>query len=268
MKNVLIGLVIVLFILGLSGCKSQKIQSHWTDETIVVNGENSDWENLPINEYEKINSFMGVTNDSNNLSIMINFNDQSLYRQFQTSGITLWFNVENKKKKKYGLRLTPERNTRDRRNETENRMTAERRQMMEQRQKQTLTGLSYSTNGGVFFRVERGDNSPIASHKNTAGITNIEFQIPLNAAASSFAVGAKPGDVINFGIEIGSALRPDGRRVSISGGGMGGRSGGRGGKGGSMGNRGGGMGGGTQKSANQHKEIWFSLKLADNKKDN
>ncbi len=271
-RKITLFMIVSVFIL-LPGCGNKTIDSQWTDQKISVDGIAADWQNFKLQNYDKQDMFLGITNDKDNLYLLISFKGLALSRRFSMSGLTVWLDDENKKKKVLGVRLVPEMDPRQRLGENiPAQMPEEMRLELEERQKNLIRGLTVTTNGGVFYKLDDAENIPRGSYSNENDAITTELAIPLEESSiTPFAIGSNPGSKMKIGFEIGGSQALMKNRSSMTGsmgarggmsGGMGGR-GGRGGRGGMSGGRGGMTGGmrNTSQSA-QFQDIWLSANLA------
>jgi len=79
---------------------AEKIESSPTGHRVVLDGDPSDWEGVPLNFLEDSLHIMAVAHDDDNLYLMYRFADQGLARRLLMRGVTLWINGDGKTKKK------------------------------------------------------------------------------------------------------------------------------------------------------------------------
>ena len=63
MKNRLILVIIILAMTALYGCKNTQVQSQWSNNSIKIDGIDSDWQGMPLLYSEDLNASIGLTND-------------------------------------------------------------------------------------------------------------------------------------------------------------------------------------------------------------
>ena len=85
---------------GPEAIAAEKIESSPTGNGIVLDGDPSDWEGIPLTYLEESLHVMAVAHDEANLYLMYRFADQRLARRLLMRGATLWINGDGKTKKK------------------------------------------------------------------------------------------------------------------------------------------------------------------------
>jgi hypothetical protein len=86
MKKISFLLLIVFGMTLIVGCKKIQIASQWKPESLKVDGNDSDWEKIPLAMSDKINGVMGVVNDAENQYIILKLSDKRLARRIRTMG--------------------------------------------------------------------------------------------------------------------------------------------------------------------------------------
>jgi len=94
LKIIKITLFTLLFLLS---CGGEIIESQWLAESIVIDGDAAEWENIPLYFNENLNVVYGIANDKTHIHFMIRFNDQQVARMFSARGFTLRFNENDEK---------------------------------------------------------------------------------------------------------------------------------------------------------------------------
>ena len=79
---------------------AEKVESSPAGDRIVLDGDPSDWEGIPINYLKDSLHVSAIAHDDENLYLMFRFADQGLARQLLMRGVTLWINGNGKAKKK------------------------------------------------------------------------------------------------------------------------------------------------------------------------
>jgi len=79
---------------------AEKIESSPTGDRIVLDGDPTDWEGVPITYLENSLHVSAIAHDDNHLYLMYRFADQGLARQLLMRGVTLWINGDGKTKNK------------------------------------------------------------------------------------------------------------------------------------------------------------------------
>ena len=85
---------------GPEAAAAEKIESSPTGDRIVLDGDPSDWEGVPITYLEDSLHVSAIAHDDNNLYLMYRFADEGLARRLLMRGVTLWINGDGKTKNK------------------------------------------------------------------------------------------------------------------------------------------------------------------------
>ena len=92
-------------LLFVAGCKQTvTAKSRWTDEKIVVDGQESDWRDGGMFFQEETNTKIGIRNDSSDLYFCMVFKNESIQRQVLQQGFTLWVSKDQETDRIWGLR--------------------------------------------------------------------------------------------------------------------------------------------------------------------
>jgi hypothetical protein len=97
-------LLVVSFTLSLFSKKTIN-ESVWTDNPIIVDGKNADWQDIQPLEKDKLKIDYAFKNDNHYLYVLFTFKDFKFLSSLSSSGITLWLNSKGKKKKRYGIKF-------------------------------------------------------------------------------------------------------------------------------------------------------------------
>ena len=65
----------LIFLFFSTGCNSQKMQSAWAPNEIEIDGQMQDWSTEQTTYFEDDDILMGLANDSQNLYMLIRFNN-------------------------------------------------------------------------------------------------------------------------------------------------------------------------------------------------
>ena len=93
-------LVSITIIGGPEAVAAEKIESSPAGDRIVLDGDPSDWEGIPINYLKDSLHVSAIAHDDDNLYVMYRFADEGLARRLLMRGVTLWINGDGKTKKK------------------------------------------------------------------------------------------------------------------------------------------------------------------------
>lgn len=258
----------------LAGCnKTQEVQTHWSSGTIKVDGEITDWNDIPMNYFEESGVGLGLCNDTENLYVLFRFNNAQWARAIRMGGLTLWLNNSGKKNKNFGIRYTggppipdlqkkggPGGGFRESMTPEQQKRLAE----VEMDMADQITVINKKSNQEITLHPE-GSGGPAVCFNSLQDIYAYEFSIPLQKSnVFDCAVNANPGQTICLGLEWGDMGDRQRMRQGM-GGGKGPPPGGSG-----MPPSGGGMGGGppgggrggSRMQQPEKQEVWLKTQLA------
>ncbi len=242
MKSWTLYLLSILLIAGVfNGCKKTvEFDSFWRTAEITIDGDESDWEN-GLTYFEKEGVGLGIRNDEDNLYIILKTYDRTSQLQVIRNGLTIWFDPEGKKKKRFGIRYPI--------GLQEYGIFPSRRGAMDFGEPQ-ITKEEFAEMLREIEIIQSGEKTRIpriaapgirVAMSDQAGPLVYEIKIPLRADDELlYAIGTHAGTQIGVGFETGEIKREDmmSRRGSgMSGGRPGGGMGGGGGRGGMGGQR-------------------------------
>jgi len=93
-------IVSIAIVGGPDALAAKKIESSPIDDRIVLDGDPSDWEGVPLTYLEDSLHVSAVAHDDDNLYVMYRFADEGLARRLLMRGVTLWINGDGKTKNK------------------------------------------------------------------------------------------------------------------------------------------------------------------------
>jgi hypothetical protein len=85
---------------GPEASAAKKIESNPIGDRIVLDGDPSDWEGVPLTYLEDSLHVSAIAHDDENIYFMYRFADEGLARQLLKRGVTLWINGDGKTKNK------------------------------------------------------------------------------------------------------------------------------------------------------------------------
>jgi len=251
---------------------AEKVESSPAGDRIVLDGDPSDWEGIPINYLKDSLHVSAIAHDDGSLYVMYRFADDGLARRLLMRGVTLWINGDGKTKKKkeeFAVRypgsaqiaehFEDEDDRRERnRAETEGSGASGRGGPPPSlaSMRQVPGELTVIRMGMKESRDENDTPGPTAASAFNEGVFCYELKIPFADIGGKIA-DASPAKKrqVAIGVQIGGmtqaemeTLQAAMRKEMGSAGGMGGRGGGMGGGppsgmgGGGIGGMGGGMG--------------------------
>lgn len=263
-------IVLLIFSVFFSGCKKTEVTSHWSNQPFTIDGHLDEWTGYPLQHFEDEFLSVSLRNDSSNLYLILATRDKQLMSRVQRSGIKVWFNNENKKKKNFGIHYYGEANleqilsksfTPDRFEQ----LPEERKEFLKLKREEMRGKLNIIKNKLSFLIDNSSDKTPVVADDIYKGTYLVEIKMPFQKDSSMiYALQAAPGDKIAIGVELSMPefdRKKKGERPEGMGGGMGG-GGGRGGMGGGgHGGMGGGQSGMSRQMFNTKTEIWFTTRL-------
>jgi hypothetical protein len=263
----------------LLAAKRERIESHWRDRDVVIDGDNGEWAG-PLHPVEENHPIMtAAMNDGQFLYVVLSTSDLAARRQIMRQGLIVWFDPSGGDKKHFGVKfpvgVLPDEAGRGRGGrrapgggrpsgdpgsgdpaQPDQPAQLEPTNRLEVYGPEKDDAHSFVTDMAPGIAVKVGQ---------VQGYLVYELKVPLARTADwPYAIEAKPGAVIGFGLETPKIERPSGEGRGGMGG-FGGRGGGMGGRGGMGGHRGGS--GGNDRQSEQPKPLksWATIQLAANR---
>ena len=263
MKKLILLFIVALLCSMLAGCKTKIMTSIYTDQHIKIDGDITEWDNIPVYQIEYPPIYMSLCNDEENLYVMLSFKNRQMVQWFQMTGVTLWLDNSGKKKKEFGVRLTDYMPLERTRRRDEN-INEERRPPGNQRfrkfMENRVDGLSFVTGEGEVILPTKRENEPFGDFKTSIGNQTLEFKIPIKKNNNN-VIGLEVLSKGNVSIGFETGLDMSGGVDRMGEGGVGKRGGGR------MGGRGGRMGENMDLSRSRQRigkqEMWIKVRLSD-----
>lgn len=97
----------VIFAMGVA--KDKIVASTWCPEPLNVDGTSTDWQGVVLTFEKKVQVDYAFMNDSDYLYVFFVFKDPQYLSSINQTGMTIYFNVEGKKKKDYGINFIQKR---------------------------------------------------------------------------------------------------------------------------------------------------------------
>lgn len=273
------GTVVVALVAGVFAAKRAQIDSHWRDRDVVIDGDNSEWAGplRPLDENHPI--VTAAMNDGQFLYVVLSASDATVGRQILRQGLIVWFDPSGGDKKHFGVKfpvgLLPEQAAGRGRGGFRRAPGGERPPDDPGSADPAKPDQPEPTNRLEVYGPQKDDVHSFVTDMapgiavkigQVEGYLVYELKVPLARSADTpYAIEAKSGALIGFGLETPKIERPareGGGRMGGFGGGGGGM-GGRGGRGGGGGGRRGG-GGGDRDQPEQAKPLkgWATVQLA------
>ena len=252
--------------------KRQVIDSRWRDRSVAIDGDNGEWPGplVPVEENHLL--LTAAMNDGQYLYLVLSTNDATVRRQIFRQGLIVWFDPGGGDKKHFGLKYPvgvsgdeaggrggyrrggygggrPPSASGSGDTVQSAPTDPEPIDRLEVYGPQKDDARSFVTTMAPGIAVKTG---------HAEGYAVYELKVPLEKTPDApYAIEAKPGALIGFGLETPKVEQPSGEGRGRGLGGFGGGMGGRGG-GGGMGGRGGERG----YEAPKPLKIWATIKLA------
>jgi uncharacterized membrane protein YgcG len=246
---------LLLSILLISACSSEKYVSNWNTDAIIVDGNQSDWEGK-LNYIEDERAAVGAFNDNENLYLCLTTDDRGKIMQLLNLGMTLWLEPDNDNIRTRGIKYPMQSEDFDREGIREARGKVAQDNYIEkllvdfQRKQPELQIVNEDNYSLYMYPIDNDSGINIKLGMSMQQFV-YEISIPIGDNKNEFNLALSPGDNLTIGFETNEFQKPDGDRGSgMSGGGGqptggmtgGGRSGGgRSGGGGRKGSQGSGI---------------------------
>ncbi len=104
--SLIIGILTTTALLSMvAGCgASLTLTSEWTDQEVHIDGQSTDWANLPT-RIAGPDVHVGVKNDKENLYVCLSTSSRPTQSQMLGAGTTVWFDTEGQKNRTHGIRF-------------------------------------------------------------------------------------------------------------------------------------------------------------------
>ena len=96
--------IVPVIALGASS-KKQRIDSHWKDREITIDGDNGEWPGplVPVDEHQRLDA--AAFNDGQFLYLVLSTRDATLRAQIIGQGLIVWFDPGGGDKKAFGIKF-------------------------------------------------------------------------------------------------------------------------------------------------------------------
>jgi uncharacterized membrane protein YgcG len=94
---------VLLYLTALAGCGAMRLNSHWLDRPVNIDGFADDWEGL-LTPVGKGAAYVGVMNDSNCMYLCVMTAKAQLQRRLVRQGLLVWFQPQDQDKAPLGIR--------------------------------------------------------------------------------------------------------------------------------------------------------------------
>jgi hypothetical protein len=99
-SNLIITFPLLLLIMG--SCGGTKMVSHRQKTPLVIDGDNKDWGDSVLSDYKSKFTYK-ISNDDQNLYVMLQMDDEALVQKVMRNGLTVWFDSTNRKDEVLGI---------------------------------------------------------------------------------------------------------------------------------------------------------------------
>jgi hypothetical protein len=264
--NALSFVVFMLF----AGCSPAKLVHTTQDKPLVAGGNTADWgEDV---QYDPKSRFIyKVSNDDNNIYLMLKVPDESVQRKILALGLGVWIDTTNSKKEKFGIRypmghtVSPIRNFSDDNKPDERKPEPLKDRLLEESLQLELIGFNH-VESNILYLGESRIKPALAIDKDNALIYECTLPIAYffrnkhstKLISIGFSTGTMESPARHMHDESGTEGMPEG---GMRGGGM--RSGGGGIRGAGMsgGGRSSGFEGGHESSGNKTNQFTEPSKI-------
>lgn len=101
-----IGIVLMTVVLVATGfANDESVDSQWTAAPASIDGMNTEWGDIPMNKYKKAKVEYAFMNSQDDLFILYTFKDPKYLSSINWTGLTVWFSLQGKKDKNFGIRF-------------------------------------------------------------------------------------------------------------------------------------------------------------------
>jgi len=267
-----ISLVVFMLVIATAGFSDEKVlQSKWPSQPLMIDGLADDWTEVVLTTEKSVEVDYAFRNDAQNMYVIFVFKNPKYLSTINATGITMYFNMEGKKKKDHGIhfikgQVTPEELIA---------YMEKQGEVVTEEQRQSIK----SKPGYIAYMVEKvGKKDKDTSESTKIPVTSrpnfrinqkgkelvFEFQIPLAMSETSpEGIGIEPGQSVKIGFEWGGMTEEFLKRMGARAGGDISRESGAGGVIDSRRERGGAPRDSSRSMPKKH-SFWIDVQLAQN----
>lgn len=202
--------VLILSLILSIYAKTTVNESTWTGTPLLMDGKNSDWQDVTPLEKKKMGVFYAFKNDDANLYALFVFKDPNFLSTLSSSGMTLWLDTENKKKKHYGINFQRRTITADHfiaiLEKQQGPLPETKKNEIKKKESYTIlqNGVVNKDSDTIIPIQVASDKAPSFYAAQAPQMLVFEFKIPLeNIAGQVVGIGAAPGKQIAVCFEWG-----------------------------------------------------------------
>lgn len=209
-KTILFVMAVVIICHTSGMTKTEVYQSQWQTKPLSITGDLTQWQGSPVAQMKKLQIDYRFVNNNHYLYGLLTLNDMKFFSSMNQTGLTVWINQGDKKKKKFGINFLRGRVDAETFIKL---MEKQHGPMPDDKKAQVRQKRSYTIN--QYKIIKKGDQeifrlntqAPVYAlfhmqlSRNNA---TIEFRIPLEAGPTTpVAIGARPGDQVTLGFSWG-----------------------------------------------------------------
>lgn len=202
----------MILTVSLTGFSKKKIvDSNWVTSPLIIDGSDKDWADSAFHFEKKVSVDYAFKNDTEYLYVLFKFKDFRYLSSIDTTGIKLWFNIEGKKKKYYGVHFTKKQVSAD---EFITHIEQKQGAIPEEKKNELRLNPSYfiasievidkknkSSSQAAYIKQKKPAQYKIMTQENTV---LYEFAIPLERMSDqALGIGTEPGKSIKVAFEWG-----------------------------------------------------------------
>jgi len=206
-------LITTLCLTGLTKEKEAPFDSSWVATPVQIDGLNKEWNNDSLGYWKRADISYGFANNANDLYVLFIFKNPRFLSSIRHTGFTVWFNIQGKEAKAYGINFREKQITAD---QLIARMEKEQGPLQEaQKQKIKQQSPSYfvytgdlvDKKGEIIVKASLDETKELPAFRSMpvkgVGIIH-EFKIPLvvlEQVSADYAL--EPGQSLKIGFEWG-----------------------------------------------------------------
>jgi hypothetical protein len=190
------------------------IDSTWASSPLQIDGAMNDWAADTLTYYKKVKVDYAFKNDADYLYIVFRFNDPEYVSSVTATGMTVYYNLEGKKKKHYGINFKGKQVAAD----TYINVLEKSGQVLTEEQKKTLRAQRFivlndntvinNKSKSLDAEVKEGTIPAVFKSQKGKDAFIYEFAIPLKKEAEMApGIGTDPGKQIMIGFEWGGMTK-------------------------------------------------------------
>ncbi len=204
----LLVLMMTFFLMGYS--KEKTVRCEWSTTTLNIDGSSQDWRAEELLFEKKLQAEYAFKNDGENLFALFIFKDPRYLSSINATGMTVWFNLEGEKKKKYGINFAKIKVKADQFiafvEQREGPLSEQKKNNIHQNPYYFLHNVRVITKEKSEAKTSTGEEIKQAIFRSAQQENGIvyEFSIPLERKIEKApGVGAEPGELIKVCFEWG-----------------------------------------------------------------